>query len=352
MMKKVAIVTVTAVGTATGRRLQMQLKQQGCTVCLCVPQRMVQKGDTSYGKGELSATIRHLFKDCDCLVCIMATGIVVRMVADVLVDKTVDPAVLVMDERAHHVISLLSGHVGGANEWARLVGQLLKADPVITTATDTENVQALDVLAKQLKAWYPNFKANTKLINGRLAAGKPVELYIEPYLKRYVDRLTGFTPLATLADHRAGVPLVLVSDHSGFTKSTDSIQVVPRVNILGVGCRRNVTDAMMQAAFSEFCQQHQLLWQSVVGLASIDVKRQEGAIQYLARTLGVKISFFTATELKAASQHYPSSSFVEKTVGVGNVACAAAETASGEETATPRYAGHEITIALSHLNKI
>ena len=98
--------------------------------------------------------------------------------------------------------------------------------------------------------------------------------------------------------------------------------------------------------------EHQLLWQSIKKIASIDVKKDEPAIQYLARTLGTEAEFYSAQELQQVSPNYPTSSFVLKTVGVGNVACAAADYASGERNVTKRYANHEITMALSRLHEI
>ncbi|WP_373842149.1 cobalt-precorrin 5A hydrolase [Limosilactobacillus sp.] len=351
-MKRFGIIALTSSGAHTARQLLTQLQSNQRQVSLYLPQRLARETENYYCKGDFAAAIHHLFKEYDCVVCIMATGIVVRSLAGIIVDKTVDPAVIVMDEQANHVISLLSGHVGGANEWAGLIAKLTGADPVITTATDTEHVQAIDVLAKQLNGWYPNFKENTKALNRLLAENKPVELYIEPYLKRYVNSLSGFTVLNEITTHQEGVPLVIVSDRGNFTKIPEAIQIIPRVNVLGIGCRKDITNEMMQQAFEEFTRQHDLLWSSISQVVSIDIKRTEGAIQYIAQTIGADLEFFTARQLFPASKHYPSSLFVLKTVGVGNVACAAADFASGERVVTERYANHEITMALSRRHEI
>lgn len=185
-----------------------------------------------------------------------------------------------------------------------------------------------------------------------LAEGKKVELYIEPYLQHYVKQFDGFKLLPRIDKHQEGMPLVIVSDHSGFTKNDDAIHVIPQVNVLGIGCRKNITYEMMQQTFAEFCTKHHLLWQSFAKLASIDVKKHEPAIQYLAKILNIKAEFYSALELQQVSGNYPASSFVLKTVGVGNVSCAAADYASGERNVTKRYANHEITMALSRLHEI
>ena len=351
-MKRFVIIALTAGGAKTARQLQEHLQEQSYHTEVVLPQRLSQGKENYYPKGEFTATMHRLFKQYDCVICIMATGIVVRSLAAVIVDKTVDPAVIVMDEQANSVISLLSGHVGGANQWTRLIARLTGATPVITTATDTEKVQSLDILAKRVNGWYPNFKENTKKINRLLAEGNKVELYIEPYLRHYVKQFDGFEVLTKINEHQDGVPLVIVSDHSRFAKNKDAIHVIPRVNVLGIGCRRNITNEMMQQTFAEFCAKHQVLWESIVKIASIDIKKNEPAIQYLAQVFNIQAEFYSAHELQHASINYPESAFVLKTVGVGNVACAAADYASGERNATERYANHEVTIALSRLHEI
>ena len=110
-MKKFAVIALTQGGATTARHLVGQLKKQEYKVELILPERLAQRDEEFYSRGTFSATIQQLFRKYDCIVCIMATGIVVRALANVIVDKTVDPAVIVMDEKANHVISLLSGHV-------------------------------------------------------------------------------------------------------------------------------------------------------------------------------------------------------------------------------------------------
>ena len=90
-----------------------------------------------------------LFASSDLLLFIGATGIALRAVAPFFRGKAKDPAVLVMDECGIHVISLLSGHLGGANEWCRRIALLTGAEPVITTATDLNGVFAVDVFARE-----------------------------------------------------------------------------------------------------------------------------------------------------------------------------------------------------------
>lgn len=101
--------------------------------------------------GGFAHSLRQAFQDYTALVVIGATGIVVRVLAPVINDKLSDPAVVVIDERGQHVISLLSGHAGGANALARYLAGVLSADPVITTATDVNELAALVILADGMR---------------------------------------------------------------------------------------------------------------------------------------------------------------------------------------------------------
>ncbi|MFC6169948.1 cobalt-precorrin 5A hydrolase [Loigolactobacillus jiayinensis] len=349
MSQRFAIVTVTAIGQKLAQQIAAVWPQP---VTIYAPAKIAAPTTQSIARGTFTTVVQDLFKQVDCLICIMASGIVVRTLAPVIEDKTTDPAVLVLDERGQHVISLLSGHVGGANQWTTELATLLAAEPVVTTATDTEQVQALDLLMKQLNGWYPEFKRNTKWINGLLAAGQPVALYIEPYLRTYVDQLHGFTVVADWHELPSDTPTVIISDRTVFPKRAQTVQLIPRCNVFGIGCRKNVTIAQAQQAWLEFCQQQNLAWQSIIQIASIDKKAHEPALHYLAATFNCDLTFYTAAELTAAAEHYPQSAFVKKTVGVGNVAAASAEVASGQQTITPRFASQEMTFALARLKQL
>jgi hypothetical protein len=114
---------------------------------------------------------RHIF--------IMATGIVVRSIAGHLVHKTTDPAVVVCDEAGQFAISLVSGHVGGANALAPEGGHRYGGQPVITTATDVNRVPAIDVIAVQAGLAIENPEA-IKAVNMALLTGSPIAVH-DPY---------------------------------------------------------------------------------------------------------------------------------------------------------------------------
>ena len=142
---KAAIISFTARGALKNRELAALLRKKlSCTGYSFY--KYALEGQTAFR--EVRSLTETLFSSCGLLIFIGAAGIAVRAIAPFLKEKDRDPAVLVMDEHAVHVVSLLSGHLGGGNDWCRQVALLTGAEPVITTATDLNGVFAVDLFAR------------------------------------------------------------------------------------------------------------------------------------------------------------------------------------------------------------
>ena len=142
----IRIVALTPAGAALGRRLHERLP--GATLWL--PARLQPDYPEARPFESLHLVFAEAFRTKASLVGIMATGIAVRHAAPLLKGKDSDPAVVVMDEQGRFAVSLLSGHLGGANALARTVAALIGATPVITTATDVQGLPAIDSMAAGL----------------------------------------------------------------------------------------------------------------------------------------------------------------------------------------------------------
>jgi len=181
-----AIATVTAVGKDLALTLREKL---GKEIPIYTTPRLADDRVIAI-EGRVIEALGQLFQEVDVLICIMAIGAVVRAIAPVLKDKASDPAAVVMDEKAMNVISLLSGHLGGANQVTRDIAELLGSNPVITTATDVQNVTALDNLAQSVNGWRPELREFIKPFNSYLGSGRTVYFYQE---KDWVTDLRGLT---------------------------------------------------------------------------------------------------------------------------------------------------------------
>lgn len=141
-----------------------------------------------YNKENFKENLRAGFGKYDSLVCIMATGIVVRILAPLIVHKTSDPAVVVLDQKGKHAISLLSGHLGGANDLAREMAAISGGEAIITTATDVAGELSFDTFAKKYDMAIENI-GQLKHISGALLAGKKVNVFTNKNAKKLYPEL-------------------------------------------------------------------------------------------------------------------------------------------------------------------
>ena len=169
--ESIALFCLTPGGVMLAKRLAAMLPLTCFT-----SEKLLEDGFLPFDGGFAHAA-RDAFSNYSALIFIGATGIAVRVLAPLVNDKFSDPAVVVIDERGQHVISLLSGHAGGANALTRYLAGMLGADPVITTATDVNEMAALDTLAFQLNARMTDFRTAVKAVNQMLVSNQRVGLW-------------------------------------------------------------------------------------------------------------------------------------------------------------------------------
>ena len=285
-----------------------------------------------YSYDRLADIIKDVYFRYDAIIFIGATGIIVRMIAPFLQHKALDPAVLVLDEKAKHVISLLSGDIGGANQLTLDLAALLGADPVLTTATDVQAVPAIDLLAEKLQAAIFNFSA-IKKINGALANNNKVAVYLSPHLKKYALykkiflAQKYFSVFDLTADTRIPqAPCVIFSEQLRPLTGDQCLLLSPRKLVAGVGCRKNVKKEQVLSALEKACAQADLTIEDIACLTSTVVKKEEAGLLAAAESLHIPVYFFEHSDLQQMIDRYhiETSAFVQAQIGVGNVCEAAA----------------------------
>lgn len=343
--KKYALVAITEAGCQLAEKIESAIKFGSGAVYTSPRLANTHRKNLT---ARITDDMASLFQEVDYLICIMATGIVIRSLAEVIRDKAADPAVLVLDEKGRHVISLLSGHLGGANQLCLQVAQELGACPVITTATDTQGVQALDSLAQSVNGWRDDLRPLVKEFNAALAAGHPVFLYQE---EQWLDDLRGLTLIEgdeQLEAHlQAGDFVIYLGWERELKRSSHLAQIQPRPYLLGVGARKGIAYDDFEEGFLLFCQKQNIKKSQIALLASIDVKKNESAIIELAKELEIPFVTYSKDELLEVADKYPQSEFVKKQVGVGSVALAAADLASQSQVLSDRFSWKGATFALA-----
>ena len=265
-------------------------------------------------RGDLAARTAECFRECDALIFVGAAGIAVRAIAPHVAAKTADPAVIVADDCGRHVVSLLSGHIGGANRLTRQIAARIGAEPVVTTATDVNQRFSIDEWA-----------ARRGLSIESMDAAKRFSAEI---LRRDLP-LTGDFPVdgPLPAGVFPGAEGDVGAAISCYRKHPFAVTALlsPRIVHLGIGCKRGAGAEAIAAAVDRL----NLAPGAIVRAASIDVKAHEPGLLAFCRARGIEIRFYSAAELSAAEGEFTPSEFVKKTVGVDNVCERAAAVSAG-----------------------
>lgn len=343
--KKIAYIAV----TETGKALALTLKERMGEGEIYVTQKLTDAQTYSI-EGPLGRFMKQLFEQYDYLICIMATGIVVRTIAPYVASKFKDPAVIVLDEKGRYAISLLSGHMGGANEMTRKVSSLIEAQPVITTATDVHKKAALDCILKDLKAHTKDLRERVKAVNYGLVSGQKIGLYIKGGYEvdeRGLLRLNGLEK-EELEKQLKELDQVIYVSHEAETDFShpNLIKVVPRRLVLGVGCKKNTKVEHMLEAFERYMARQGLDPYSIALIGSIELKKDEKAIKALAQKLEVPFEVVTKEEIMEVEHLFEGSGFVKRSVGVTSVAEPAAYLLGTGQIIGPKEKDEGITFAL------
>ena len=276
----------------------------------------------------LSSLTARLFTEKDLLLFIGACGIAVRAIAPYIKSKMKDPGVAVADECGRYVISLLSGHVGGANDFTMLTAGLLGAEPVITTATDRNGMFAVDSWAasQHLRIMEP---ATIVAISSRLLAGKAVGVCSDIPITGPLPRgLVWQDGEAEETGLRAGI--VISYDAEGaHSRFPIACPLVPMDLVVGMGCRKGTEAKALRLFLCRVLEENGLQLRRVGLLCSIRAKEGEAGLVQLARALGVAFDTWTAGELMQAEGSFVSSAFVQSQMGVDNVCERSAALGSG-----------------------
>lgn len=343
----IAIWTLTAKGTDLGRRLQEHLPESR----LFVGQRAAASAPGATPFTRLAETLPRHFHQYTGHVFIMAAGIVVRSLEGLLQHKTKDPAVVVMDECGQYAISLLSGHLGGANDLARRIGVRFGALPVITTATDLNQVPAIDLIAQERHLAIENPEAirhvSMALLEGRSIALHDPYGYLQGALPDNVLKVGDNAATGVAKGNNFSGPGVWVDDIR-IDRLAETLILRPASLFIGVGCNRHTPAAEMRALLERVLAQFSLAADCIAGLASIDIKADEEGLLELARDLSRPLSFFTRDQLATVPDIPSPSTMVEKHVGVPSVCEAAAILASGRgPLIVPKQTTPNVTIAIA-----
>lgn len=349
---RIAIIAITEKGKNTAEKIASELENV----------------DVFFQKRGIKELTGELFNKYECIIFVSACGIAVRCISPFLKSKFEDPAVLVVDDNGNNVISLLSGHIGGANEITLKIADVLNANPVITTSTDTNKKGALDVIVSKIGGYVENLRESAKLVNSYLVDDKRVGIYFDSDYesekdslnlsgfelideKTEIDAIAKLDALVSVTDKlRCWVDEIIYNIKKDNEEKEDLIYIklVPRRIALGMGCRKNTETEKMIEEFSIFSALNNIHPVAIVKTGSLIIKKDEKCMIDLSKALCAEFNLFDVDEICTCDYMFDKSEFVKKNTGVYSVAQPSAYLLSGN-VISDKYKNNGTTFAFGRM---
>ena len=349
-IRRVLLITCSVRGYATMQKMAKKLENiSGAEIitkvkCEALPEVSMRE--------TVKACVDAYFEQVDAIVFVTASGIAVRSVAEHLTHKSKDPAIVCMDECGKHVISLVSGHAGGANALTQMLADVMWATPVITTATDVEGQFSIDDYAREHNFVVTDW-AKAKTISAEVLAtgAKPVWVE-EPVVAQGEEKgaceirkelkSTGIDGCENRVDgcengidgcenridgckNRVDVKRLQIGSHQVIITPKDvpvdaqTLQLIPRCIVAGVGCKKGTPVDKIEHAVQDAFAKAGLRMEALCAVVSIDLKKKEAGLLEFCETWNVPFETYAAEELQAVPGTYSASEFVSGVTGVDNV---------------------------------
>ncbi len=348
----IAIIAITGNGVRLGCRLRDALLDSA----LYVPPKwdIACAGPFIPFPGCLKELVVGLWRKADGLVFIMATGIVVRLIAPLLEGKDRDPAVVVMDESGKFAVSLLSGHLGGANDLAGRCAAITGAMPVITTATDANGLPSFDMLAKE-QGWAIEDLSRVKTLNalllekGHIAVVDPTGHVEQHFSGR--GNLT-FHPDFSAARKSGAQGFLFVTNRSIPPQLQNPALLVlrPQNLVLGIGCNSGTGAEEIGEVVLANLKRQFLSIRSVRCIATAAAKRNESGLSLFAEKNTLPVIYYESNELNAVASPSPPSPHALEAIGATGVAEPAALIASdGGRLLLKKVKSGNVTLAIAEI---
>lgn len=339
--RKISCIVITHTGLELALRLRATL---GGSLDIYASPRVAQRLEKEVRPAgfriveSVSNALHSCWHTSDQIICCLALGATVRLIAPFLQDKHLDPGVVVVDDAGTYVISVLSGHVGGANVLTHEVARLLHALPVVTTASDVHATLAIDMLGND-QHWWLEPASDLTRVAAAIVNGEPVAILQEAgatnWWTKYSKRKTHLTYITDRQEYRTQdtfATQILITDRVVEDLLRADIATVlyrPATLVLGIGCRRGVAFAALEDFVQTNLVAHGLSIKSVATLATADIKGDEPAILELLQRYGWNLETHTVEELKAVKDIPSPSERVLRLIGTPSVSEASALLSSG-----------------------
>ena len=349
-MEKISVLAITKNGVNIG----LKLKEHFPDWEILAPAKFSNNNnEITWYLESTTEKIVDLFKSNSALVCLFSLGAVIRLIAPYLKDKKTDPAVIVIDDKASFVISVLSGHLGGANELTKIIAQKLNAIPVITTAADVNKTIAVDLVGKEF-GWKIDDDSTVTKISAYMVNEENIGVYQEVGKTNWVKELPKNVKIYHSLEEMKN------SDSKGYLIISDKIlegdflknSVVyrPPSLVVGIGLHWDTPKETIKDGLHFCFQKFKLSEKSISKLVSIKKPEDIKGLVDIGKEMGIIVEYVNREDLAEISAPNPSDT-VKAFEGTSSVSEAAAiKVSKGKLIVEKQKFPPNLTIAIARIS--
>ena len=322
-MEKVSVLAITKNGINIGERLKELFPNWD----IFIPSKLSNENKSITWYSEpTSDKIIELFKNSDALICLFSLGAVIRLIAPYLKDKKTDPAVIVIDDKTNFVISVLSGHIGGANELTQEISEKLNALPVITTAADVNKTIAVDLVGREFN-WKIDDETTVTKISAHMVNAEPIGVFQQTGNKKWYKKLPKnviiYNSLEELKKSNSKAHLIISDKIIDNELAQESVIYRPQSLVIGIGLHWDTTKDTIKDGIEHCLKKFNLSSKCIAKLVSIKKPEDVQGLIDLGKEMQIPVEYVNREELAEIITPNPSST-VKAFEGTASVSEAAA----------------------------
>ena len=346
-MEKVSVLAITKNGINIG----IKLKELFPNWEIFAPVKLSNENNSIIWYSEpTSDKIIELFKNSNALICLFSLGAVIRLIAPHLKDKKTDPAVIVIDDKTNFVISVLSGHIGGANELTQEISEKLNALPVITTAADVNKTIAVDLVGREF-GWKIDDDTTVTKISAHMVNAEPIGVFQQTndqkWYKQLPKNVTIYDSLEELKESNSKAHLIISDEIIDNELSQESVIYRPQSLVIGIGLHWDTTKDTIKEGIEHCLKKFNLSSKSIAKLVSIKKPEDVQGLIDLGKEMQVPVEYVDREELAEIITPNPSTT-VKAFEGTASVSEAAAiKVSKGELIVEKQKFPPNLTVAIA-----
>jgi cobalt-precorrin 5A hydrolase len=327
-MDKTSVLAITKNGVKIGENLKKIFPDWS----IFAPSKFSnEKNDIIWYYEPTSEKIVELFKNSNALICLFSLGAVIRLIAPHLKDKKTDPAVIVIDDKTNFVISVLSGHIGGANELTQEIADKLHALPVVTTAADVNKTIAVDLVGREFN-WKIDDDSTVTKISAHMVNEEPIGVFQDAgnrnWFKELPKNVSIYNNLDDLKKSNSKAYLIISDRVIDEELSKESVIYRPPSLVIGIGLHWDTTKETIKEGIENCLEKFKLSSKSIAKLVSIKKPQDVQGLIDLGKEMKIPVEYVNREDLAEISAPNPSDT-VKAFEGTASVSEAAAMKVSG-----------------------